>query len=304
MKSCNSEWEALLPAYLDGELSASQREDMERHLEGCAHCRQELEAFRKDDRLLRAAIGTPAPVNERIIPGVWAELERESAERQARRAPKREPERPSVRTRSPFSFPRIWGFAGALAVAAFVLMVLFNRHVVLGPMDVQIASVEGDPLWRSSDSSAWLPLKVGMALHSGDSFKTGPGGKVTAVWKDGTRAALGPNGESSLLHLFPGVELKTGGLWAKVRKRQSQETPFTVRAPEATAQVMGTEFVVELKPGQPVMAVRVMEGAVHLFNASGSVTVREWMTSNVKSNAAPGAPQAFSPLSSTSAWWL
>ena len=40
-------WEPLLSLYLDGELSASDVSPLERHLESCERCREELASFRE-----------------------------------------------------------------------------------------------------------------------------------------------------------------------------------------------------------------------------------------------------------------
>jgi hypothetical protein len=56
-----------LSAYLDGELPASAREPLERHLAGCAECRRELDALREVRALLRA-LPLPALTRSFTIP--------------------------------------------------------------------------------------------------------------------------------------------------------------------------------------------------------------------------------------------
>ncbi|MBN1817789.1 MAG: zf-HC2 domain-containing protein [Sedimentisphaerales bacterium] len=41
------DYKDLLMGYLDGELSQEQKQDLEKHLQTCSDCRQELEGFRK-----------------------------------------------------------------------------------------------------------------------------------------------------------------------------------------------------------------------------------------------------------------
>lgn len=43
--------EPLLPDYLKGDLPAPEREEVRKHLEGCAHCRGEMELFAEVERL-------------------------------------------------------------------------------------------------------------------------------------------------------------------------------------------------------------------------------------------------------------
>ena len=44
-----------LSAFLDGQLSARQRSRVEKHLQECAACREELESLRQTVSLLRSA---------------------------------------------------------------------------------------------------------------------------------------------------------------------------------------------------------------------------------------------------------
>jgi hypothetical protein len=60
-----TDWEEDLALYHDGELEESRRRRVEEHLRGCAGCREELQAMRRLDDLVRrapaVAAGTPEP---------------------------------------------------------------------------------------------------------------------------------------------------------------------------------------------------------------------------------------------------
>ena len=53
--------EAMVDAYVDGELTATESAEFERALEGCPECRKRLEAARAMSGLLRELPAEPAP---------------------------------------------------------------------------------------------------------------------------------------------------------------------------------------------------------------------------------------------------
>jgi anti-sigma-K factor RskA len=105
--SCKSQ-ESRLNEYVDGTLPLEERAGLERHLEGCASCRETLEG-------LRALLGEAAGLPRELAPprDLWPEI-RESlaAEPAARSAP---PER--------LGAVGAWGRRAALAAAALLLVV-------------------------------------------------------------------------------------------------------------------------------------------------------------------------------------
>ncbi len=50
----------LLVPYLDGEVGAAERSEIEAHLAGCEKCRRELESVRRTQRVLRASFSSKA----------------------------------------------------------------------------------------------------------------------------------------------------------------------------------------------------------------------------------------------------
>ena len=304
MNACDAVRE-ILPAYTDGELSQDRRAPLERHLEGCPACRDELTVLNRDERLLRAVIGRRVPANPTINARVWAVVDRDRRTVRPDRRASIPENRPSTGRSGIFRLPvfRIWGFAGAVAVAV-LFVALFIRQPGMGPTDMRIAGIAGNPFWKPAKSGDWLPLKEGLILRAGDSIRTDLNARVLSEWKDGSKARLENGGESSVLYLFPGVELKSGRLAVAVRKRQSREAPFTVRSIQATVQVMGTKFTVEVPKGGGYTAVMVYQGRVHLFNDKGSMTVTEYTRSVVLRGRAPSAPAPFSPLLDKGMWNL
>jgi anti-sigma-K factor RskA len=68
-------FEALLGAYLLGELSVEEERELERHLEECAECRRELERVLQTHNLLRelASNEPPAELKEQVLAQVGGE---------------------------------------------------------------------------------------------------------------------------------------------------------------------------------------------------------------------------------------
>lgn len=304
------EW---LPAYIDDELAPAQVEQAERHLEACSDCRQELEALDRDTMLLKATVGAPVAVNDRITDAVWAQIEAE--DREAARAASAAQPAPrvvahsgrgvSIRERLGIgALGRQWAFAGGLAGAVAVMLLMFSlfQNSSGSRMDMQIASVVGNPLWRASEAGAWQPLSAGALLPAGAAVRTGDADRITATWKDGSQAILGPDGEGIVLRLFPGMEIKQGKVWAKIQKQE--KAPFTLRTPHATAQVMGTELALEVPEAANRTVLVVMEGAVQFFNTSGSVTAGSWSRTEAAAGVSPTTPVPVSPLSQDSMWWV
>jgi anti-sigma factor RsiW len=114
-----------LSDYIDGLLSAQERREAERHLKGCAACRQELEALRA---LLAAAAALPgarAPARD-----LWPKIAPRIAH-------------PKVPTAG-FSRPARWS-ARRLAAAAVLLVALSSTITALVLQRRWIASMGAEP---------------------------------------------------------------------------------------------------------------------------------------------------------------
>lgn len=106
-----------LAAFIDGELDESQVSDIQSHLEGCAQCREELEALRRTARALGEFL-EPRAMNESVAEGVLASLASEHKKR-----------------RVPLLARVTWALTGAVA-AVFILVVFGFLGVGGGGIDV------------------------------------------------------------------------------------------------------------------------------------------------------------------------
>ncbi len=96
-----------LALYALGGLQGDERTALERHLEGCASCRRELEQLRGDMALLALSTAGPKPpqrARQRLLDAV-----------------KHEPRERTVPVRPPWWAPVPWFAAAALALAALLL---------------------------------------------------------------------------------------------------------------------------------------------------------------------------------------
>ncbi len=312
MNDCSGTRE-FLPAYFDNELDDARRRSLERHLAVCESCRTEVAGYRRDHALLQATVGRPVEVSPHLTQAVLERIRRESIQPSSPRRGfiQSVQERFSRGAASPGSVarragfaPGPWAYAGvALAVGLFLLTMRFYSPA-LGPTDARVASVQGGAFTHTEASVAWVPLKPGAILRAGDSVKTQDMATLVAEWRDGSRIEFDAKGEGKTLHLLPGVELRQGRIRAKVNRQVSKESPFTIRTPQATAQVLGTEFMVEAQPKARRTALLVARGVVHFFNRGGSVMAREWTRTEAVGEKSPTLPATVSPLAPDSMWLM
>lgn len=132
--------EPLLADYLRGDLAAPEREEIRRHLEGCAHCRNELDLFAEVERL--AAEGANWEPSEEI----WNRISARLAET---RAPATVPA-PATSTGRRFAARPRWAW---LAVAASLLLFISSSVWVsqsepdgwVGLYEINVPVARGNP---------------------------------------------------------------------------------------------------------------------------------------------------------------
>ena len=114
-------------------------------------------------------------------------------------------------------------------------------------------------------------LVQGATLQAGDTVETGAGARVEIATGDGSVLRLGENSKLTLQDSTPqksfSAKLWLGNVWTKVHKLLANET-FHIETENAVAGVRGTEFRVEVAPGQEDL-VRVYEGVVQVDGRDG-----------------------------------
>lgn len=141
-------WRDRLSEFRDGELEAAEQQALERHLEGCAACRRDLEALRRVARRLDAA---PDREPEQDL---WPELERRLAA--------------AGHTSRPVWSTVGWGGARWVSRLAAVLVVA----LVLGSAGLLLRGRGNGSLERSGEGAA------GSAARASDGYQ-----QAVAAWR-------------------------------------------------------------------------------------------------------------------------
>jgi anti-sigma factor RsiW len=165
----------LISRQLDGELTFSERNEIERHLAGCAGCRATQDLWRRQGTVLRGFLGKAA-LDESFVRKV--RLARESATPTAK---------PSARW-MPGSVVRWAQAIAALAIIAFLVAQFFP-----GAARYSIATVinPGEGLQvRSSGASAWMPTIAGAQLLAGDWIRNPQASAALIQLRDSSQVTL------------------------------------------------------------------------------------------------------------------
>jgi hypothetical protein len=112
----------------------------------------------------------------------------------------------------------------------------------------RLTGVSGDVSVRPSGGS-FADASDGESLQAADDIATGPDGRATLTFSDGTTVTLEASTQCNIASLARQrgdvrvrVNLKIGQVEAKISKSETATPSFSVRTPNATASVRGTEF--------------------------------------------------------------
>jgi hypothetical protein len=144
-----------------------------------------------------------------------------------------------------------------LASAATTRPALAKQENSTGiPRDsVQVRLVSGKAEWRRGNQPTWAPIRPDQLFHEGDELRTGEKGML--VLELPMQAGFVNMMAGSLLNVsemrrLPGFDgpqsatlvLNSGKAFVRLRKFNRKESRFRVTAPNGSAVVRGTEFVV------------------------------------------------------------
>jgi ferric-dicitrate binding protein FerR (iron transport regulator) len=159
--------------------------------------------------------------------------------------------------------------------------------------------VEGTVTVTPGSGGASAPIQQGAPLGKGDQIVTDPGARLEITLSSGTVLRIGESTRMTLGDSVPqkkfSAKLWLGNVWAKVHKLISGET-FEVETENAVAGVRGTEFRVEVAPGQEDL-LRVYEGEVKVAAHDGKWThsVKPGQELRFHKERAPAGPASFNP---------
>ena len=280
----NCEWvKEHLHRILDGEIEASSKPKLTRHLKQCERCAGLLAQARDEERAFRSAMpGLLAP--EALASRVAKELDLAKAKpgRGARRI-------------------RLWVPLSA-AAAVLVAALLAHRAITkVGPAPVEwpvvatISQCEGEVLAAAPRSEDWRPVGAGSELLMGQKLSTDKDTHATIVFVNGVRMMLNGSGLARLGRT--GVFLESGRAFAWVDRRDSD---FAIGTRQARAVVHGTQFNVDCRTkGSTVLSV--VEGVVAFQNSRGRVEVKANMRSAATTDGEP-SPALYADLWDDVSW--
>jgi ferric-dicitrate binding protein FerR (iron transport regulator) len=261
---CPESWEALVSAYLDGEVTPDERDRVERHLADCASCarlRSELESDRAlfVSLLGRAAAATPRPAAMPL---------------RERRARKRVAHVPTPRRYRVFYL-----LAGIVTGLALGLLVSWDS-VAGKPTVGRVASIEGRAEWRTSHGQAH-GVAVGEEIRGSGSTRaaelplvgtkttdlvTGEGSGVAIALDKGGELRLGA---STTVDLVSRAHLSLREGRVEFARESAGGVSPSIHAAGATVELRSGRVLVE-KTGDAVRVV-LFRGEVDL-RASGAET--------------------------------
>ncbi len=139
--TCSTVAEQIHP-YLDGELADPTRAEVERHLDGCATCRESLAAFQGLGRLLRRELTDAAGPSPSLWPVIEGRLGANTAGAPSRGRMPGRPDR-AARPRARWSWRTVVPAAAAAAVVVAVSLQWEPKPDIPPEAPAQVASVEG-----------------------------------------------------------------------------------------------------------------------------------------------------------------
>jgi len=141
-----------------------------------------------------------------------------------------------------------------------------------------IVFVSGKVVVRLVPWENYFPAVPGQELVAGDIIKTGPGGRVSILFRDDTQLKLASNTTLIIREVTSHKEragamkillsLESGEVWTRSK---GLTDGLLIETPYATAAIRGTEWSLSVKDNES--RIVVMEGNVQLSNTSGSITV-------------------------------
>jgi len=238
IESCD-DYQALLPAFLAGELSEARALLVEGHTRHCLVCRKALLAARTETHS-DAGRDTAAPLVG-STPVATTDSRRSHRSRSAR----------------PY-------LALAATVALLVItggLLLLTGAVSFGPPPemARIASIEGT-LLRPADES--LRLAPGTVLREGERIRTAKDSGAVLTLTDGTRIEMSERAELSLDRGFRGTTIRMDGGRIIVEAAKQEKGRLYVATDDCLVSVVGTVFSVN--SGLKGSRVSVLEGEVRV----------------------------------------
>ncbi|MCP3964100.1 MAG: hypothetical protein GY719_40235 [bacterium] len=233
IRGCD-DYQALIPAYLEGALPEARKLLFEDHSRECVPCRRALKTARE---------GAPAPVRE------WQETDATPV--------------------SPWRSTRNWAIAAALIAGIGLAQFVVREMLPFGSgTSATVQTVDGD-LFRIAATSH-LPITEGTTIAEGEMIRTGREGSAVVRLNDGSLVEVRQRSELRIEENRRGttIELERGSVIVQAAKQR--ERHLFVATEDCLVSVTGTIFSVN--HGTKGSRVSVIEGEVRVAH-SGDETV-------------------------------
>lgn len=234
IENCN-DFQSLIPAYLDGDLSEARSLLLVDHTHECIPCRKAMKAARSRNVL---------PAKKVVSPGRYSL-------------------RPVVMR---------WGIAAALVIGVgLVALPFIQRYSPFGgELEATVQAAEGQVYQIADTRSA--PLTAGERLQKGDRIRTAKDAHANIRLGDGSTIEMRERSEFFITKNGMGttIHLNRGAIIVEAAKQKSQQ--LFVDTGDSLVSVTGTIFSVN--NGTKGSRVSVVEGEVHLDHANRDTVLR------------------------------
>ena len=204
LRSCE-DFQALIPGYLEKELSPARALLLEDHLHACVACRHALERAKNGDRQQ-----------------VWR-----------------------LETKGPFLLPWRWSMGAAALTAIVVVAFVFSRGLLPGQHTVraEVQAVDG-ALYAVSGAEMHV-ISAGYQIRSGDEIRTAKGATAIVRLLDGSLVEMGPRADLSVSPQWTGttIHLQGGQVIVQAAKQRAGRHLY-VATDDGLVSVKGTIFSV------------------------------------------------------------
>ncbi|HEY6332322.1 MAG TPA: FecR domain-containing protein [Blastocatellia bacterium] len=219
------DFQALMPAYLDGTLSSARVLLLEDHTHECIPCRKALKAARQGEPIISVpAIGSTTSAS---APPTWK-----------------------------------WAMAAAVILALGVMAYIwYDRSINSLQILHAVVYAEDGPVYAIGDNGA-RPLETGDLIKAGEKIRAGRNAQATVKLPDGTLVEMSGRSQLSVTNALEGmtVHLDRGDIIVQAAKQHSKH--LFVATDDCTVSVVGTVFAVN--SGTKGSRVAVAQGQVHV----------------------------------------
>jgi len=319
------QYENLVSAKLDGELSPEEESQLQAHLESCVVCQAVAAVMEEQDERLRGVFATrriaAASAAEKTLADLRADQLRAPYQLKVPGAFNLDSQKiqgdDHIKGRVPFSS---WVPLGLAAAAGFLIAVLIFRPWQKAPQIVrtviqpstntqvasttqpdavftcgQLALATGKVEIRSADSSVWRPMETGGSVPVYACIRTGDGVRCEFQMTDGSVVRLNQDSELRIAGSRR-LELTSGQVWSGVAQNK---TPFVVSADPTTITADSTRFDLSKTPEKTSLVV--FDGAARVKTSGNDLRVTSGQEMQIVAGRA-SQPRPVPDLSLAAQW--